>query len=138
MHAENGWGETSRAKLKPLSLGQMRINCINHGVIVVIVVMDALVRSFVPPPIRGGTVGGYLAIGAALVEALDGLLPCLAVVAVAIAILFTVIGVNDVALPIAQRLPRTNDDAKMRVIWVRRVELRGEPVFLWSDVFHSG
>ena len=89
-------------------------------------------------PIRGGTVGGYLAIGAAFVEVLDGLLPCLAVVAVAIAILFTVIGVNDVALPIAQRLPRTNDDAKMRVIWVRRVELRGEPVFLWSDVFHSG
>ena len=88
-------------------------------------------------PRRGGTVGGYLAIGAALVEALDGLLPCLAVVAVAVSVLLSV-RVDHVALPIAQRLPRTNDDAKMRVIWVRRVELKGEPVFLWSDVFHSG
>ena len=87
-------------------------------------------------PIRGGTVGGYLAIGAALIKILDGLLPCLAVVAVAIAILFTVIGVDNVPFAIAKRLPRTNDDAKMRVIWVRRVELRCEPVFLWSDVVH--
>ena len=92
-------------------------------------------RSFVPPR-RSGTVGEHLAIGAALVEALDGLLPCLAVVAVAIAILFTVIGVDNVPFAIAKRLPRTNDDAKMRVIWVRRVELRCEPVFLWSDVVH--
>ena len=89
-------------------------------------------------PIRGGTVGGYLAIGAAFVEVLDGLLPCLAVVAVAIAILFTVIGVDNVPFAITKRLPRTNDHAKMRVIWMRGVELRGEPVFLWSDVLHSG
>ena len=86
-------------------------------------------------PIRGGTVGGYLAIGAALVEALDGLLPCLAVVAVAVSVLLSV-RVDHVPFAIAKRLPCANDDAKMRVIWVRRVELRCEPVFLWSDVVH--
>ena len=93
-------------------------------------------RSFVPPR-RSGTVGEHLAIGAALVEVLDGLLPCLAIVAVAVSVLLSV-RVDHVALPIAQRLPCANDDPKMRVIGMRRVELKGEPAFLWSDVFHSG
>lgn len=76
-----------------------------HGVLMVIVFRWALVRSFARPLVRGRAVGEYSAIGTALVEMLYGLLPRFAIVAIAVPVLFSVVGVDNVAFAIAKRLP---------------------------------